>query len=307
MNKLFLRTCNSDGTSYGGFKWNLEIGGITEAPDWNPELECGGGLHGLLHGKGDGENLDHSKDSLWMACEALGPIVDLENKIKTSKAKTLFVGDLKGATDFLIGAGCNPSEVVGAFITGGDSSKIIGADWSTLTGGDDSIITGGRWSTLTGGRWSTVTGGDNSIITGGNWSTLTGGNYSSVTGGEYSTLTGGNWSTLKGGHWSTVTDGNYSSVTGGDYSNVTGGKYSTVTGGNGSIVTGGYHSTVTGGDGSTVTGGEYSTVTGGDGSILSLKWFDGKRTRIVTAYVGEDGIEPNVAYKLDDNGKFVRA
>jgi hypothetical protein len=259
MNNLFLRTCNADGTSYGRFKWNLEISSITEAPDWNPEPNCGNGLHGLLHGKGDGEYLDWSSSALWMVCEALGPIVDLRDKIKTSKAKTLFVGDRKGATDFLIAAGCNPSEVVGAFITGG----------------------------------------------------------------EYSTLTGGNWSTLKGGHWSTVTDGNYSSVTGGDYSTVTGGKYSTVTGGDGSIVTGGngstvtgghcstvtggYHSTVTGGDGSTVTGGEYSTVTGGDGSILSLKWFDGKRIRIVTAYVGEDGIEPNVAYKLDYNGKFVRA
>ena len=227
MNNLFLRTCNADGTSYGGFKWNLEIGSITEASDWNPEPECGRGLHGLLNGKGDREHLNHSKDALWMVCEALGPIVDLNNKIKTSKAKTLFVGDRKGATDFLIASGCNPSEVVGAFITGGDRS--------TVTGGSDSTVTGGKWSTVTGGNWSTVTGGE------------------------------------------------YSTVTGGDYS------------------------TVTGGDNSTVTGGYGSTVTGGDGSILSLKWFDGKRTRIVTAYVGEDGIEPNIAYKLDDNGKFVRA
>ena len=202
MNNLFLRTCNSDGTSYEGFQWNLEIGGITEAPDWNPEPECGGGLHGLLHGKGDGENLDHSKDALWMACEALGPIVDIDHKIKTSKAKTLFVGDRKGATDFLIASGCNPAEVVGAFITGGDSSKIIGADWSTLTGGDDSIITGGRWSTLTGGRWSTVTGGNWSTLTGGNWSTLKGGDYSIVTGGDNSIVTGGDWSIATGGDYS---------------------------------------------------------------------------------------------------------
>jgi len=227
MNNLFLRTCKADGSSYGGFKWNLEIGDITEAPDWNPEPVCGGGLHGLLNGKGNGGHLDWSEDALWMVCEALGPIVDINRKIKTSKAKTLFVGDRKGATDFLIASGCNPSEVVGAFITGGERSNVAGDEYSTVTGGNHSTVTGGYHSTVTGGYGSTVIGGSDSI----------------VSAGEYSTA----------------------------------------------------------------TGGHYSTISGGNSSILSLKWFDGKRTRIVTAYVGEDGIQPNVAYKLDDNGKFVRA
>ena len=142
MNNLFLRTCNSDGTSHDGFKWNLEIGGITEAPDWNPEPKCGSGLHGLLNGKGNGAYLNSSEDALWMVCEALGPIVDIDRKIKTSKAKTLFVGDRKDATDFLIASGCNPSEVVGAFITGGDYSTVSGGYGSTLTGGLVDIVTG---------------------------------------------------------------------------------------------------------------------------------------------------------------------
>ena len=96
-------------------------------------------------------------------------------------------------------------------------------------------------------------------------------------------------------------------MTGGDYTIVNCGNYSTVTGGYHSIVTGGHSSTVTGGNYSTVTGGYDSKVASGNGSVLSIKHFDGKRIRLVTAYVGEDGIEPNVAYKLDDNGKFVRA
>jgi hypothetical protein len=219
MNNLFLRTCNADGTSHGGFQWNLEIDGVTEAPDWNPEPVCGNGLHGLLNGKGSGHYLDWSENALWMVCEALGPIVDIGHKIKTSKAKTLFVGDRKDATDFLIASGCNPAKVVGAFITGGYSS--------TVTGGYGSTVTGGYGSTVTGGCRSSVTGGDSSKVTGGYWST--------------------------------------------------------------------------------VTGGYKSTVTGGNGSVLSLKWFDGTRNRISIAYVGEDGIKPNVAYKLDEDGKFVRA
>ena len=299
MNNLFLRTCKPNGKSYGGFQWNIEIGGITEAPDWNPEPVCGGGLHGLLHGKGDGSYFDWRRDVLWMVCEALGPIVDIDHKIKTSKAKTLFVGDRKGATDFLIAAGCNPSEVVGAFITCGDGSTVTGGNWSIIIADNYTFVNGGDYSTVTGGNYTIVNCGNCSTVTGGHSSTVTAGYWSTVTGGVHSTLTGGNWSTLKGG--------DYSIVTGGDYSIITGGNWSTLKGGHWSTVTGGEYSTVTGGDYSTVTGGDRSTVTGGDGSILSLKWFDGKRTRIVTAYVGEDGIEPNVPYKLDDNGKFVRA
>ena len=120
-------------------------------------------------------------------------------------------------------------------------------------------------------------------------------------------FTGGDNSTVTGGHDSTVTGGNDSTVTGGHYSTVTGGKYSTVTGGYHSTVIGGDGSTVIGGNRSTVTGRDSSTVTGGNRSILSLKWWDEKanRLRISIAYVGEDGILPNVKYKLDNEGKFV--
>jgi len=40
-----------------------------------------------------------------------------------------------------------------------------------------------------------------------------------------------------------------------------------------------------------------------------LEWWNYKanRLRISTAYVGEDGILPNVKYKLDDKGKFMEA
>lgn len=66
----------------------------------------------------------------------------------------------------------------------------------------------------------------------------------------------------------------------------------------GAFVTGGYRSTVTGGDG--------STVTGGDRSILSVRWWDEERYRLAIGYVGEDGIEPGVPYRVR-NGKLVRA
>ncbi|HET8686441.1 MAG TPA: hypothetical protein VFM18_07225 [Methanosarcina sp.] len=133
--------------------------------------------------------------------------------------------------------------------------------------------------------------------------------FSVLTGGYGCTLTGGNSSILNGGYGCTLTGGNSSILNGGNSSKLTGGDNSTLTGANGSTLTGANGSTLTGGDNSTLTGGYYSTLTGGNGSILSIKWFDYEtnRQRISTAYVGEDGIEPNVAYKLDGYGKFIKA
>ena len=48
-----LRTWSKDGRSYGGFKWDLEIGARTVAPDWNSRAECGRGLHCNPFGCGD--------------------------------------------------------------------------------------------------------------------------------------------------------------------------------------------------------------------------------------------------------------
>jgi hypothetical protein len=91
-------------------------------------------------------------------------------------------------------------------------------------------------------------------------------------------------------------------------STLTGGDGSTLTGGDRSTLTGGYRSTLTGGDRSTLTGGDGSTLTGGDDAIFSVLYYDAKRNkwRRKFAVVGEDGIEPNVQYKLDENFNFVK-
>ena len=48
------------------------------------------------------------------------------------------------------------------------------------------------------------------------------------------------------------------------------------------------------------------TASAGDDGTLCLSHWDGKRRRIVIAYVGEDGVKPNTAYRLRD-GKLVEA
>ena len=58
-----------------------------------------------------------------------------------------------------------------------------------------------------------------------------------------------------------------------------------------------------------VASGVDSQASAGEDGCIALAWWDKKaeRYRMEVAYVGEDGIEPNVAYKLGDNHKFVKA
>ncbi len=49
-----LRKIAKDGkNSYNDFVWPLEVGADVEAPDWNSEPNCGGGLHCLPNARGD--------------------------------------------------------------------------------------------------------------------------------------------------------------------------------------------------------------------------------------------------------------
>ena len=56
-----IRTWDADGTSYGGFKWDLTPDACTEAADWKPEAECGNGLHANRDGWGDWSLLNMSE------------------------------------------------------------------------------------------------------------------------------------------------------------------------------------------------------------------------------------------------------
>jgi len=274
---LLLRTCNANMTSNGGFKWPEN--GYVEAPDWDGgKPVCGGKLHGFLWGEGNGLLASWMPDAKWLIFEALASevIYITENnggKHGARRGNVVYCGDRKSTTDYLLTHDTFGHAVIGA----------------TLTGGDGAILTGGHGAILTGGNESTLTGGNESTLTGGYWSTLIGGKESTLTGGDGSTLTGGDGATLTGGYKATLT----------------GGYGSTLTGGNESTLTGGDGATLTGGDGATLTGGDGATLTGGDGAIIQLSWRNGFRKRIVTGYIGEKGLLPYVAYKLNADGTFV--
>ena len=116
----------------------------------------------------------------------------------------------------------------------------------------------------------------------------------------------GNSSTILSGYGSKITSGEGSKITSGEGSKITSGDYNTITSGDYSTITSGNYSTITSGNRSTITSENGSKVKAGKGSMISISyWDDSKnRSRLVTAYVGEDGIEANVFYSLKVEYKF---
>ena len=95
-------------------------------------------------------------------------------------------------------------------------------------------------------------------------------------------------------------------ATAGDYGTATAGELGTATAGYRGTATAGDYGTATAGDHGTATAGYYGTATAGDGGTLCMSYWDGKRKRLIIAYVGEDGVRPDTAYRVCD-GKLVEA
>ncbi len=101
----------------------------------------------------------------------------------------------------------------------------------------------------------------------------------------------------------------YGTATAGYRGTATAGYRGTATAGDDGTATAGYRGTATAGDDGTATAGDRGTATAGDaGTIMLKRWDDdAERWLYVVAYVGEDGVEPNVPYRLDESGALVKA
>ena len=248
---LVLRTCAPNLTSYNGFQWP-EFGAV-EAPDWNPRVECGHGLHGLLWGIGDGSLLNWDADARWLVVDVLAAdVVEIGAKVKFPRCEVVFCGARDAAVAMLIAHGADPTRVIAGTATAGARGTATAGDYGTATAGYAGTATAGDYGTATAGARGTATAGD----------------------------------------------------------------YGTATAGYAGTATAGYAGTATAGDAGTATAGDYGTATAGDagtatagarGSIVIRSWDEkNQRRRFHIGYIGEDGLEPNVPYRLDEGGKFVR-
>ena len=99
----------------------------------------------------------------------------------------------------------------------------------------------------------------------------------------------------------------YGTATAGDAGTATAGDGGTATAGYGGTATAGYAGTATAGDRGTATAGYAGTATAGYGGMICIKRWNGNRYRMVVGHIGEDGLLPNVSYRLDEDGSFIRA
>ena len=106
--------------------------------------------------------------------------------------------------------------------------------------------------------------------------------------------------TATAGDRGTATAGYRGTATAGDRGTATAGDRGTATAGYRGTATAGYCGTATAGDDGTATVRHGGTAAAGVGGTIQVQWWDGARYRVAIGYVGEDGIEPNVAYHVVD-------
>ena len=177
---LVLRTCDANMQSYGHFQWPEK--GPVAASDWDGAEGCGGGLHGLLWGEGDGSLLNWSEDAKWVVVKVdpanmVGPF---RGKVKFAKGSVVFCGTRDGALDYLDRHGAADKAVTATTRTAGD--------YGTATAGYGGTATAGDRGTATAGDYGTATAGDDGTATAGYGGTATAGDYGTATAGDYGTL-----------------------------------------------------------------------------------------------------------------------
>ena len=170
---LVLRTCNSDMTSFDGFKWPKK--GAVKAPDWDPKPECGHGLHGLLHGCGDDGLLSKNPNAKWFVVKVLkGTSIDLKGKVKFPKGTVVYAGTREEAVKII--AEAYPGEpVVFANRHSGDDGVSTSGDYGNSASGDCGISTSGDYGKSTSGDGGKSASGDFGTSTSGDYGTSTSG------------------------------------------------------------------------------------------------------------------------------------
>ncbi|QBN92957.1 hypothetical protein IXO651_021690 [Xanthomonas oryzae pv. oryzae] len=99
--------------------------------------------------------------------------------------------------------------------------------------------------------------------------------------------------------------GSNSFLTAGDRSKLTAGDDCTLMAGDRSKLTAGKNSVLTAGANSRLIGSLGSTLTGGEDSVLIFRCWDGKRYTNIIAKTGEEGVEADTAYQVDDDTNVV--
>ncbi|WP_212005777.1 hypothetical protein [Chitinophaga sp. HK235] len=322
---LILRSCNSDMSAYGGFKW--PVSGPVEAPtEWNSEwgpkpydiklgwskdASCGAGLHGWLWAHGDFGLKSRDPKAKWLVVEVSeDDISDLGGKVKFGSGVVLLTGSFREAYDLVI---------KWYWLRKAAQKDTTGNSADASTTGESAHA-----STTGESAHASTTGESAHASTTGNYAhASTTGNYADASTTGYSAHAS---TTGESAHASTTGESAHASTTGNyaDASTTGNSADASTTGESAHASTTGEsaHASTTGESAHASTTGNYAdaSTTGesahavalgyrckarcGENGALILSYWDGNRRRHVIGYAGENGIKANTWYQLNSSNEL---
>ena len=197
------------------FVWPSGVGSVVECPNWRPDSQCGGGLHGWPLGFGLGEGCDYDIiEDIWLVIGATPEDVcgELEGnaKCKFRVGVIRFEGTFGAAMEFVRSGFAACVKAMSKEKNGNMGQSTVAGDWgqSTVAGNDgQSTVAGNHGKSTVVGNW-----GQSTVV--GNWG------RSTVAGNLGRSTVAGDWgkSTVAGNHGQSTVAGNCGrSTVAGDY------------------------------------------------------------------------------------------
>lgn len=291
----FVRTCVrnvagqlvSPSRQARGFVWPEEIGSVVTCPDWDPDGRCGGGLHGLRPGDNSPGTWATGPNAVWMIC-SYDPktAVVLEGKVKAPSCTVEYVVDLKDGARTKVPLWLKSQGVTEPIYRAmlEDSTHVIVGDYGYAITGPDGTAIAGFDGTAKAGHSGTAQAGD--------YGQATVGTCGVATVGNNGTAIAGVSGKARAGYQGTAIAGSGGRATAGAFGHATAGNHGTAIVAN--------HATA-------IVGHGGKAQAGLDG-VIQISYFSElvQKNRIVTGYIGEDGLEPDTLYGLDEEGHFVK-
>ena len=171
---LVLRTSGADGKSYNDFQWPRS--GAVEAPDWDGKAECGGGLHGLPRGCGNGDYLDWSEAATaqLVRVDTRADYLEFKGKCKFRGGEVVYFGTLREAIEIL----CQhypDAPTVGRTASAGDHGTASAGYRGTASAGYRGTASAGDRGTASAGYRGTANAGDEGTASAGDGGTASAG------------------------------------------------------------------------------------------------------------------------------------
>ncbi|HDS4871681.1 TPA: hypothetical protein QHY04_001526 [Citrobacter koseri] len=223
----------------------------------------------------------------------------VDKMYRTHLDKAEFIQAETAATDKMVGELTSmehPSDQVEGENSSGDDARIGSSGYNARIGSS------GNYAQIGSSGYNAQIGSS------GNYAQIgSSGNYARIGSSGYNARIGSSGYNAQIG-----SSGNYAQIgSSGNYARIGSSGYNARIGSSGNyarIGSSGYNARITAsGKGSVVaSAGSVERIVLGEGGCASVPWHDGSRTRIAVAYVGENGIEANTPYYVNDEGQFVK-